>query len=230
MSRALLTSITDQGLRPGDELASEGSLATEFGVSKPVLREAVRSLEAVGVVVTSNGRPPTVGSVTSKPLRDYFQWVAYAQDSAEIELLEVRQALETQCAILAADRATDDELTQLSQIIHRMSECSNDPDTFIKIDTDFHLAIAHASHNTLLSHLLTAIQEPIQEIIRRGLIRKWPHDHQRIYQVHADIAAALEARDSEAAYIAMARHFTSAIGRTKNVPKKLRMEPKKNRR
>lgn len=212
VTQGLLALIAEQGLRPGDALASEGNLAEEFGVSKPVLREAVRALQAVGVLEIANGRRAVVRAVTSEPLRDFFRWATYIDDNAAIELLELRRGLETQSAILAAQRATDAELTAMRTIVKQMSERLEDADAFVELDSQLHLAVAAASHNKLLSHLVESIRSPIQQTIRDGLRRKWtPEGRQRTFQIHADILTALEARDPEAAQRVMAEHFDRAI-------------------
>lgn len=212
VTQGLLGLIADHGLRPGDALDSEAALATEFGVSKPVIREAVRALQAVGILEVANGRRAVVRTITSEPLLNFFQWVIYAHDDAEVEMLELRRGLETQSAVLAAQRATDDEIDSMREIIEQMSDHLEEADTFVELDAQFHLAIAAASHNTLLRHLVESIRNPIQQTIRDGLRRKWtPEGRQRTFQIHADIFAALEKRDGVAAQQVMAEHFDRAI-------------------
>ena len=104
---ALLDLIARRGLREGDVLPSEMSLAGEFGVSRQVIREALKALQGQGVIEILNGRGAVVRPVDHSALVVFFQRAVHLNQRTIIELIEVRKGIEIQSAMLAADWERD---------------------------------------------------------------------------------------------------------------------------
>src|SRR5512135_1083989 len=100
----LLEYIEAQHLKPGDLLPSETSLAGSFGVSRPVIREALKNLEGKGIIEIVNGKGALVKPIDSDPLRLFFQRAMHLEKDAIIDLMEVRKGIEVEAAVLAAGR------------------------------------------------------------------------------------------------------------------------------
>src|SRR5258708_554567 len=96
VAQHLLDAITGDCLQPGDSVGSELKLAQEFGVSRHIVREAFRSLEARGIIEVTNGKGATVKPFGGEPMRDFFRTAIRFKSETLLELLEVRRGLEMQ--------------------------------------------------------------------------------------------------------------------------------------
>lgn len=199
-------------LGPGDFLPSATSLATEFGVSRTVVREALRMLEARGFIRSENGRGTIIQPITNEPLAGYFRRVAAVNQDALVELLEVRKGLEMESASLACQRASDEELAHIAALVTAMSRVVGQGRKYADLDAELHVAIASAAHNTMLLYLIESIREPLKASIEAGLrSRAKAAHHQRVQALHEDLADALGRRDGPAAAAIMALHFDEAV-------------------
>jgi len=156
ISKHLLQHITDQNMKPGDLLPSATNLATEFGVSHPVIREALQSLSALGVITVLKGKGAIIKSVDDESLRIFFQRVQQTEANPIVSLMEVRIPLEIQSATLAAQRHTHEDIWTLENIITEMSQSLENASRTIALDTEFHLAISQATHNRILLYLINS--------------------------------------------------------------------------
>jgi GntR family transcriptional regulator, transcriptional repressor for pyruvate dehydrogenase complex len=131
-------------LRPGDRLIPERDLAAQLGVSRPILREALRALTVLGVVEIRD----RVGTIVRRPdpsvLNDFFTF-AFAQQSDVVDdVMQARIAIECQAVRLAAERATVSDFERLQQALARIGETIDDPDGGSAADFDFHRAVVNA--------------------------------------------------------------------------------------
>jgi DNA-binding FadR family transcriptional regulator len=214
VARRLMDSIVKQGLRPGNALPSEFQLSDLFQVSRPVVREGLRYLAALGVVEIANGKRAVVKPITAELLSTFFTWAVSLDRSSLVELHEVRRGIEGQSASLAAQRYTAADLVEMQAIVQTMGQSLQDPDAYADLDVRLHLAIAAATQNTLLRHLVESIREAMAETVRRGLGLIGTEREMRMLQErHASIVAAIERRDADAARREMEIHLTDALRR-----------------
>jgi DNA-binding FadR family transcriptional regulator len=212
VAEGLIALIEQDELAPGALLPSEATLAAEFGVSRPVVREALKALAAKDVITVANGKGAIVQPMTSAPLKDFFQRALRNRHATAIELLEVRKGIEVQSATLAAQRRTAAELSELKAILPALGTAVHDPAAFTSVDTQFHLFVAAASHNKMLHHLIESIREPMQESMRAVSRRRVTEEqHAFALTAHARIVDAIEQAAPLAAGSAMAAHFDVAI-------------------
>ena len=179
----------------------ERDLAEAFGVSRTVVREAVKVLEARGVLETQTGsglyvREPDSATV-SRSLRLYLQLMD--QDDIDVRLVEIRRVLEVETAALAAVRATPDERQELRRLCQEMRKHADLPRVLAQMDFQFHLLLAEATRNELFGVLLT----PLMEQLREHFTYAWEHyagrPVEQVFEQHEAIAAAVEACDADAA-------------------------------
>jgi len=208
----LLEYIENQNMKPGELLPSETSLANGFGVSRPVIREALKNLEGKGVIEIVNGKGALIRPIDSDPLRLFFQRAMQTERSAMLELMEVRKGLEVQAAMLAAERRAEKDLQAIRLIVEAMGQNLENIEAYIRLDVEFHLRIAAASHNVMLVYLIESIRDALRNTIITGLqSRGAVRSVEAIQQTHEELLKTLSAGDVEAARQAMIRHFDEAI-------------------
>jgi DNA-binding FadR family transcriptional regulator len=217
VTERLLEFIDTQQLKPGCLLPSETSLATSFGVSRPVIREALKNLEGKGIVEIINGKGAHIRPIDSDPLRLFFQRALQMERGTTLELMEVRKGLEVQAAALAAQRRDEKDLQKMRQVVEGMRQNMQDLEKYTQLDVAFHLAVADASHNTMMVHLVDSIRDALRKTIiaglqSRGLDSPAFHMHlETIQQSHEMLLQTLIEGNVEASMQAMTHHFDEAI-------------------
>ena len=192
---------------PGSKLPPEQKLCEMMGVSRTILREAVKSLVAKGLISTG----PKIGTIVQPSEswnwfdRDVVAWQSRLGFPPQVldDLQELRAVIEPQAARLACSRATAQELQALEAAYHGMAEAvaQGDQAGYIAHDYAFHLGLLRASHNQMFLQMGRALQGLLQQIFQitaqmpdRGIERSLPH--------HWDIIAAIRAHDPERALAA----------------------------
>jgi DNA-binding FadR family transcriptional regulator len=195
---------------PGDRLPSERELAELLGVSRVSVREAIRSLEALGRVDVQHGRGCFVATSRSDRYASSFaHWLAVHRDEI-FDLLKVRGALDELAAEAAAESGDGwcDRLKELNAQF-RATE-PDDIDTLVARDVAFHDAVAEASGSALLADLLRDLHETFNE--SRSATLRPPGRPAASAREHDAIIAAIEARDPVAARAAVVAHLASVRG------------------
>jgi GntR family transcriptional regulator, transcriptional repressor for pyruvate dehydrogenase complex len=195
---------------PGDRLPSERELGDRFGVSRTVVREAVRALVAKGLLEVRPGSGTVIRALTTESavesmsllLRQRSRRLDYAQ------VVEVRRLLEVEIAGLAAERRSDSDIETMEEVLRQAKERLDDPDNFINTDIAFHAALAQATQNELFVVLLDSIADVMVEVRRLGL--GVPGTPARALGYHRSILACVRVGDVEGARQAMYRHMDEA--------------------
>jgi GntR family transcriptional regulator, transcriptional repressor for pyruvate dehydrogenase complex len=196
----------EQAWKPGERLPSEAELANRFGVSKTVIREALRGLAAMQVIEIKQGKLPTVCVPTSEPLERFFRFATNDGGGGIREAIELRTALETYTAALAAERITDQELIELEECVAQLRRFADEMDPWTDADLKFHTLIAKSAKNRLVFHLTVALGEMVRETIRTLFVPEL-RDGQATFGRHLRVFEALQAHDPERARKAMTEHF-----------------------
>lgn len=197
--------IADGDLRPGDRLPSEGELCERLGVSRGPLREAIRTLSALGVIDTRHGSGSYVSELHAADLiRGLGLTVGLLPLDSIIELYEMRRALEAHTASLAAARIDDVTLEHLDALLVRL-EATDDDDQISELDHEFHSTITAIAGNDALATLLDVLRS------RSRAYRIFSTDDAAQIKIlsdagHRAILRGLEARDPVAASAAAAGH------------------------
>lgn len=206
--------ILAQHLNVGDSLPSSAKLSEEFGVSRPVVREALKTLEARGIVKIRNGKLATVSPITSSLLQDYFDQSIRQRTEAVIELLEVRKGIEVQGAYLAALRRTAEDLEKMHTILGAMRAAVAHQEEYAELDTRLHLVLMKASHNHMLFHLAESIRALIKDTIREGLKFETVQQSLEITQPgHERMISAIEQGEAALAARLMSEHMDGALAK-----------------
>ena len=199
-------SILDGILNPGDKLPSEREMCDQYGVSRTVIREAIRSLNEKGLTDIQPGRGTFVANDTSAAMRNSLGlMVRVAQEPTQSELVQIRAILEPEIAALAALNATEDDITLLRTAVSEMDRALHDAGQFIRADQNFHLQLARATQNGLIPLLLDPIVDLLWEQRKRiflvaGGAERGQYHHKRILKAIID-------GDSEAGRRYMREHL-----------------------
>lgn len=207
VSQMLLETILGRGMRPGDRLPSERELGEQFGVSRTVIREAVRSLTAKGVLEVRSGSGLRVAAVDATAVSETLNLFLHGRPDLDYHLInEVREMIEVQVAGLACQRRTEADLEQLRQLCAQMGEHLGDPEQAIRMDVAYHRAIAQATHNDLFAIMLDSIGGVLLEVRRRTADNE-PSNLAKAHDHHERILACIIARDAEGARREMRAHL-----------------------
>lgn len=193
-------------LETGRRLPAERELAEMFGVSRTVIREAVHNLSARGLLDARNSGGTFVSGPTTDSVVESLRLLLRfrAGDFLVEHLHEVRRFLEVEIAARAAERATDEDVVDMENILRLMGESKEDHDASANLDVEFHQALAVATHNPLFIILLDSIGDLLLEI--RYLALQDPETvHKALYH-HGNVLEKVKARDSNRARLAMAAH------------------------
>jgi GntR family transcriptional repressor for pyruvate dehydrogenase complex len=177
--------ISEGMLKPGDRLPPERELVNQFGVSRPSLREALNFLVAMGFLEV-RGKRTYIKSVASESMQNPLSLLIKADTQKIFDLIEVRKAIEVWGAFLAAQRATEEDIKQLENIIEEMRKSFEEGRSWEKQDADFHLGIAQATHNTIQTHIMSTIYDLLRESMAkvfkdRTKVKKLIDQHRRIF-------------------------------------------------
>ena len=198
-------------LEPGDYLPSTAKLVDEYQVSRIVIREALKILEAQDIIEIANGKRAMVKPISSNVLRMFFKRASLYEKNTLMELLEVRRGIETESAGLAAQRRSAEEAARLKAIIEEMGQLLSEPEPFSHLDFELHRVIAEATHNSMLIYLVETIHEAQRETILHSLYSRFAKGYfVEIQDIHARIVDAIVGQDEENARQAMAEHFNYA--------------------
>jgi GntR family transcriptional repressor for pyruvate dehydrogenase complex len=213
--QSVLDLIASSALKPGDRLPSERDLGERFGVSRTVVREAVRSLAAKGVLDVRSGSGATVARVdvarASEALRLYVQGARGNVDGVTYEQVnDVREMIETRVARMAATAASDADIARLAAIHEQFRARSGDLEESSRLDVAFHRAIAESVHNPLLLVMLDSVEPILLEIRRR--VAGVPDRQRRAVDAHQLILDRLRERDGAGAERAMTEHLEESRG------------------
>jgi GntR family transcriptional repressor for pyruvate dehydrogenase complex len=201
--------ISDGQLKPGERVPSERELAALLGVSRPSVREAIMVLEAMGLVESRQGGGTFVRSLTETSLADPLSSMVGNNPRMLHNLAEVRMGLETWSAYLAAQRATDEEIEILRQLVAEMGRQAESGGWDAELDTQFHYAITAAAHNTIQLHVLNTIHGLFHTTIMVALTEFYQKEGyiERLLDHHRTIMERIAARDPEGARQAMTKHL-----------------------
>lgn len=197
--------IGDGAYKLGERLPSERVLSEQFGVGRSSMREALRVLEARGLVSIAHG----VGvHVTEPPVTGDRRNLLQLEGCTVPELFEVRRALEGPGAASAAKRVTLAEAARLKELLEEMEDPRLADVEFVEMDADLHRSIMLATHNALLIELYDTTRHLFVEYSARVI--GFPGRRSTAHEGHAAIVDAIVRRRPQVAQKAMAAHLLAA--------------------
>lgn len=207
--------IRERKLAAGERLPGEHELVEQLQVSRSVLREALARLQNMGLVDVRRGRGTFVGSATS--LANCVRLLRSAVTVSPQELqayAELRSAIEVQAARQAAERATEDDLVELTALLKKLDDDGLPYSAAMEADFAFHRKLLDMAGNPLMRNLM----EVIYEFVLAQMVRTTPspRESQSVRRLHKAILAAVRDRDPEGAARAMQQHMAAVLKRLKS--------------
>jgi GntR family transcriptional repressor for pyruvate dehydrogenase complex len=206
----LIAMISEGKFKPGDKLPSETALMELFGVGRSSLREAVGALSLIGMLTVRPGHgthvAPSAGESFPKPLR----WGMFMSWREKLhEFIEARITLEQSLVGMAAERATEADVEEIRRGLNLLKAPKVTKRKAIQADLVFHMAIANASHNSVLARFLEELRQPVKNWMEQKASLFGGYD--RVYEQHEAVFKALLARDPARAQKSMREHL-DAVG------------------
>jgi GntR family transcriptional repressor for pyruvate dehydrogenase complex len=208
---AIEAQILDGRLTVGTKLPPERDFSDRLGVSRTVVREAVRILVTKGLLETRHGIGTTVRAVTHEDLVRPLTLFLRTSDN-EVSLMhlhQVRCILETETAGTAAREATPSDIEDLRTIVGEMDASSDDRQRFAEKDAEFHRRLGQSTHNPLISLLLDSIHDLVFEVFQ--MVAHQPGLVEQVMAGHRKILAKVAAKDFNGARKAMGDHLSAAL-------------------
>lgn len=193
--------------QPGEYLPSITHLAYTMNVSTGSVREALRSLQSMGMVRIEHGRGVIVVSAYGNEVRESPN----AKPNLEniLALAEARRLIEPELAALAAERGNENELSTIKQLAITMEMQANNGLDFVDPDTAFHAAIAQAAHNVVLQQMLASMHALF--MVSRQITSQEPGMTDRAVRYHRLIAEAIFERNANQARLLMLAHMNDIV-------------------
>jgi GntR family transcriptional regulator, transcriptional repressor for pyruvate dehydrogenase complex len=192
-------------LQPGDKLPSERELADTLGVSRSSIRDAIRSLELMGMVEARQGAGTVVLEISAGSLVNPIANTLKRKEEMIGELLDFRKMLEPPLAARAATHASEEEISEMQEILARQERKLRAGESTIPEDSEFHYSIALASRNSVVLKVIDTLMDLLRDTRERSLqIEGRP---QKSLAGHRRILEAIKRRNGEAAKAAMRRHI-----------------------
>jgi GntR family transcriptional repressor for pyruvate dehydrogenase complex len=205
VARQLRRFIEEGRLGPGDMLPPERELAAGLGVSRGSVRDAIRTLELVGLVEARQGEGTVVADASPDALVVPLASMLLRKRELVGELLDVRKMLEPPLAARAAAHATPEELANLERILERQAEKTRRGEPAVDEDAEFHYAVALAAGNSVVRRVIDVLMDLLRESRARSLqVRGRP---ERSLGGHRRVLAAIRQGDGPGAEAAMRRHL-----------------------
>jgi GntR family transcriptional regulator, transcriptional repressor for pyruvate dehydrogenase complex len=206
VTQAIIDMIASRTLKPGDVLPPERELGRQFGVSRTVVREAVRALGAKGLLEVRTGSGVRVIAVDESTVRESMRHFVQGSSVDYAKVDEVRRVLEVAAAGLAAERADTADLAAMDETIDAFANECTDLEKSVQHDLAFHRTVARATHNELFLVLHDSMGEMLLEVRRRNLARG-RGERRLVVGMHQRIRDAIAAHDPGAAQEAMHDHL-----------------------
>jgi GntR family transcriptional repressor for pyruvate dehydrogenase complex len=210
LAEDLRAKILDGELSLGTLLPNERDLAEQSGIGRSSVREALKTLEIQGLIVTRPGR--SGGSEVVRPTPETLaQSVGVFIRGSRVRLavlIEIRQIIEPACAELAAARRTETDLEELSALNRAMQAGVEDTPTYLTANVEWHVRVAVASHNELLAGILLAISQQVHAATDIGKLND-RRVRDATIRAHELILDAIRAQDSQLAHQRMIRHIAA---------------------
>ena len=214
------TQLVDGDLAPGDRLPGERALSAELGVGRSSVREALRVLEVLGLIRTHAGSGPNAGAIIIATPGGGMSALMRLQVAARgfpvADIVRTRLILESSVAGDLADANPVPDLTAAERLLDAMDSPELEPAEFLTLDAAFHLALAEASGNQVITATMAGLRSGIEGYALAGLARidDWPATSARLRREHRGIVDAIRAADAATARTRIHDHISGYYAET----------------
>lgn len=202
-------------VKPGDRLPPERALAAQLGVRKSAVREALRVLEALGLVRTASGGDPNVGAIiVASPaggMGSLMRLQVAAQGIEVDDVVRTRLLLETSVVRELASHGESIDLSTVIQLLDAMESPELTQAEFLALDAQFHLSLAEAADNQVVTAVMAGLRKSIENFLLKGApgLVGWAKVIDQLREEHRGIAMAVIAGDGELAAERVHNHISN---------------------
>lgn len=207
--------IRKNNLSPGDKLPTETELGKRIGVSRTAIREALRGLEAIGIIEVQHGSGRYIKDFDLSNLLGGLTYSLVLESESLLDLLEVRAALEGSFIFQAVSLIHEDDLEELKRIIIRIEEKIKEKKSFAQEDMEFHLVLFRRVNNKILKQLLDIFWRLFSESLSENL--KLSAQDDIVLHHHKELLEAVCARNTSKAALMLKNHFSEVRERLKKL-------------
>lgn len=212
---SFLKSVSSGEYLVGKKLPTQDILQKVYGVSRTTMREALKKLETMGIVSIRQGDGTYLNSPDMQADMNRLYPLLKLNETDLDELMEARKVLETKTAEMAAVRATEEDIRMLQVVLGDMERCRNQIDLYTENDSQFHLCIATAAHNSILNRFVKMIYEMMNA--QQEEIARMPHLPNISFAYHVDILESIKEHNAKQAAELMYEHIDNAHQRLKRL-------------
>ncbi|AGA69783.1 transcriptional regulator [Desulfitobacterium dichloroeliminans LMG P-21439] len=197
-------------LKPGDRLPSERDLVERLQVSRASIREALSALELMGLLEVRSGEGTFVRKLRSESVVAPLAWMLTMEKVTVIELLEIRKILEVQAVGIAAERAEEKDINDLSAALDDLRADLSSPTSDGSADHRFHYAITRATKNNIMIRLMDTISDLMKYVLKtsRSKLYEGKYTPALLFQEHKKIYDAIVDKDAQGAKDLMLAHLS----------------------
>lgn len=211
------SAIRDEIYHPGDKLPSESELAKRLGVSRTTVREATSALELLGIVEIVHGDGIYIRRSGAGPKEEPEALAALVESGSFLEATRVRRALDELTVTLAIERASDEEIVELKELLKKMEQAvaERDYECYLDNNMGFHLALVQTTQDPILIRLTRYLVRAM-ELLQVERLDYYVQDEVRAQEtlaIHKKLFASLERRDLDASLLNMREHYDVVIRR-----------------
>ena len=197
--KQIVSLISSGRLKPAEKLPSEREIATELGVSRQSVREALYRAETMGLIEVRPGEGSFVRSSVSKSIKSPLEVILGEQAERVFEFLEIRKVIEGWCAEKAALEARAEDLAAIRDILERMKQLHPTDKKWEETDKEFHYAIVSAAHHVIAMHIMEALKINFETFFNFRQALEKIGQKKLLWQHHHDVYTAIAQRNPELA-------------------------------
>ena len=203
----LINLIKKRSLQVGDKLPSERQLCEIIGISRPILREALKALQVMNIIDIRQGAGAFVKGIEPEDVTEHLDIVFHLDSSLYRDLYDARRVLEAAIAGMAAANISDSEIEAIAENIRQAAAQIDDEQAFLERDMELHEMIMKASKNRVIPVFMQSINK--LSLLLRKQSNSQPQIRQNAIRDHESIIRALRDRSPEEAARAMEQHITN---------------------
>lgn len=195
-----IVSLISRGkLKPGDKIPSERDLASDLGISRQSIREALNRAEVMGLIEVRQGEGSFILSSINKSLKPPLTIILEKEAERIFEFLEIRKLIEGWCAEKAATEATSEDLKNMQEILDKMKKFASKDKQWEELDLELHVSFAKATHNVIAVHMMEALKANFRPFFKFAKSMPRSEKIDVLWQHHYEIFAAIKQKNPEAA-------------------------------
>jgi GntR family transcriptional repressor for pyruvate dehydrogenase complex len=213
VSKQIQQLIAKRKLKAGDKLPSQRDLAEQLGVGRPAIREALKRLEAMGIVKVQHGKSSTIEKVDLSTIMGNVSNLLELAPIDVLQLLEAKEIIEFKCSELASQRATEKDLIEMKGYLEEMEKNKKNPKVHAEADYLFHFTIVKAADNPFIIEIMKVLGKMIEKAIEETAIEDDLIGRERAMRYHRSLYRAIRQKDGKKAAEVLHKHSLESRGR-----------------